>query len=68
MKSPGEKSPPVELRRGVELRSHLRGAVPRLAALQVYVSMSGDSIRVSPHLYKTEADVDRLLEELDALV
>ncbi|ATB29705.1 aminotransferase class V-fold PLP-dependent enzyme [Melittangium boletus] len=40
----------------------------RLAARQVYVSVRGDSLRVSPHLYNTEADVDRLLEELDALV
>jgi selenocysteine lyase/cysteine desulfurase len=40
----------------------------RLAARKVFVSVRGDSIRVSPHLYNTEADVDRLLEELDALV
>ena len=40
----------------------------KLAARKVFVSVRGDSIRVSPHLYNTEADVDRLLEELDALV
>ncbi len=40
----------------------------RLAARQVFVSVRGDSLRVSPHLYNSEADVDRLLEELDALV
>ncbi|HEX8821108.1 MAG TPA: aminotransferase class V-fold PLP-dependent enzyme [Archangium sp.] len=40
----------------------------KLAARKVYVSVRGDNIRVSPHLYNTEADVDRLLEELDALV
>ncbi|HZH77012.1 MAG TPA: aminotransferase class V-fold PLP-dependent enzyme [Archangium sp.] len=40
----------------------------RLAARKVYVSVRGDSLRVSPHLYNSEADVDRLLEELDALV
>jgi selenocysteine lyase/cysteine desulfurase len=40
----------------------------KLAARKVFVSVRGDSIRVSPHLYNTAADVDRLLEELDALV
>ena len=40
----------------------------KLAARKMFVSVRGDSIRVSPHLYNTEADVDRLLEELDALV
>src|SRR6218665_3635444 len=40
----------------------------RLASRQVYVSVRGDSLRVSPHLYNTEAEGDRLLEELDALV
>ncbi len=40
----------------------------KLAARKVFVSVRGDSIRVSPHLYNSEADVDRLLEELDALV
>lgn len=40
----------------------------KLAARKVYVSVRGDNLRVSPHLYNTEADVDRLLEELDALV
>jgi selenocysteine lyase/cysteine desulfurase len=38
----------------------------RLAARQVFVSVRGDSLRVSPHVYNSEADVDRLLEELDA--
>ncbi|WNG21610.1 aminotransferase class V-fold PLP-dependent enzyme [Cystobacter fuscus] len=37
----------------------------KLAARRVFVSVRGDSLRVSPHLYNTEADVDRLLEELD---
>lgn len=40
----------------------------RLAARTVFVSVRGDSIRVSPHLYITAPEVDRLLEELDALV
>jgi len=32
------------------------------------VSVRGDNIRVSPHLYNTAADVDRLLEALAPLV
>ena len=40
----------------------------RLAERRVFVSVRGDRLRVSPHLYNTEADVDRLLEELDSLV
>lgn len=45
------------------------GGVPadltgRLAAAQVYVSVRGDSVRVSPHVYNTTADVDRLFEVL----
>jgi selenocysteine lyase/cysteine desulfurase len=40
----------------------------RLAQSQVYVSVRGDSIRVSPHLYNTPADIERLLTTLaDAL-
>jgi selenocysteine lyase/cysteine desulfurase len=36
----------------------------RLAESQVYVSVRGDSIRVSPHLYNTSADIDRLFATL----
>jgi selenocysteine lyase/cysteine desulfurase len=39
----------------------------QLAARQVFVSVRGDSLRVSPHLYNTEADVHRLLEALEAI-
>jgi selenocysteine lyase/cysteine desulfurase len=39
----------------------------RLAASQIYVSVRGDNLRVSPHLYNTAADVDRLLEALASL-
>ena len=39
----------------------------KLAARQVYVSVRGDNLRVSPHLYNTPADVDRLLEALALL-
>lgn len=37
----------------------------RLAADGVYVSVRGSSLRVSPHLYNTEGDVDRLFEALE---
>jgi selenocysteine lyase/cysteine desulfurase len=30
----------------------------------VYVSVRGDSIRVSPHLYNTAADIERLFATL----
>jgi selenocysteine lyase/cysteine desulfurase len=36
----------------------------RLAAARVYVSVRGDAVRVSPHVYNDEADADRLLEVL----
>jgi hypothetical protein len=36
----------------------------RLSESQVYVSVRGDSIRVSPHLYTTPADIERLVATL----
>lgn len=36
----------------------------RLARESVFVSVRGESVRVSPHLYNTERDVDRLFEAL----
>ena len=36
----------------------------RLSARNVFVSVRGESLRVSPHLYNTEQDVDRLFETL----
>ena len=38
---------------------------PALAANRVYVSVRGDSIRISPHLYNTLEDLDRLLSSLE---
>lgn len=48
------------------------GAVPdgllqSLAAEQVYVSLRGTSMRVTPHLYNNDADVDRLFAALEKL-
>jgi len=38
--------------------------LPRLAEQRVYVSVRGESLRVSPYVYNTEDDVARLLEAL----
>ncbi|CAN5847251.1 aminotransferase class V-fold PLP-dependent enzyme [soil metagenome] len=45
-----------------------RDLAERLAAKNVFVSVRGDSVRVSPHLYNTEADVDRLYEVLTKFI
>ena len=37
----------------------------RLASENVFVSVRGESIRISPHLYNSEADIDRLFEVLE---
>jgi len=41
---------------------------PQLADSRVYVSIRGNSIRISPHLYNTPEDVDRLLSTLEKAV
>ena len=40
------------------------GIYDTLAEQRIYVSVRGDSIRVSPHVYNTVADCDRLLDAL----
>jgi selenocysteine lyase/cysteine desulfurase len=40
----------------------------RLAGADVYVSVRGDTVRVSPHVYNTPGDVDRLLDVLGETV
>ena len=40
----------------------------RLARERVYVSARGDSLRVTPHLYNDEADVERLVAVLRAVL
>jgi len=42
------------------------GLLPKLAQRRVYVSVRGASIRITPHLYNSEADIDRLVEALGA--
>jgi selenocysteine lyase/cysteine desulfurase len=44
------------------------GLLPELARRNVYVSVRGSSIRVTPHLYNTEADIDRLLQALEQVL
>jgi selenocysteine lyase/cysteine desulfurase len=34
----------------------------------VYVSVRGDSLRVTPHLYNDDADVDRLIHALERAI
>jgi selenocysteine lyase/cysteine desulfurase len=40
------------------------GLIKRLTEAKIYVSLRGDAIRVSPHVYNNRADVDRLFELL----
>jgi selenocysteine lyase/cysteine desulfurase len=40
------------------------GVAERLAAQRIHVSIRGDSVRVSPHVYNTPDDCDRLLAAL----
>ncbi len=44
------------------------GLAGELASEKVYVSVRGDSIRVSPHLYNDVGDVDRFFSVLDRLL
>lgn len=40
------------------------GLTERLAAREIYVSLRGQSLRVTPHLYNNEADADALIAAL----
>ncbi len=44
------------------------GLPERLAENQVYVSLRGDSLRVTPHLYNHEGDIDRLFSVLEPML
>ena len=64
---------PAHLRAGHYLGLRLpeappRGLPERLAERRVFVSVRGDSLRVTPHLYNREEDVDRLFEVLRAVL
>jgi selenocysteine lyase/cysteine desulfurase len=50
---------------GIRPRAGVRGdLVSALAAANVYVSIRGDAIRVAPHVFNTEGDIDRLVDIL----
>jgi len=54
---------------GLRFPAGLPAGLPeRLAREQVYVSVRGDSLRVTPHVYNDDADVDRLFAALAAVV
>jgi len=40
------------------------GLAEKLAADNIYVSVRGNSVRVTPHLYNTDADIERLFDAL----
>jgi selenocysteine lyase/cysteine desulfurase len=64
---------PAESRARHMVGLKLGSAVPkdlaaRLAEEKVFVSVRGESVRVSPHLYNTERDVRRLFEVLEGVL
>jgi selenocysteine lyase/cysteine desulfurase len=66
----GLRAPPAYLPAGHFLALRLPGGAPaglpeRLAKERAYVSLRGDSVRVTPHLYNNDADVDRLFGVLE---
>jgi selenocysteine lyase/cysteine desulfurase len=69
----GLVSVPEYLRAGHYLGLQFPAGVPvnihqQLASRQVHVSIRGDSMRVTPHLYNTDADTDRLFDALDTVL
>jgi len=62
---------PAQLRAGHLLGIRFPEGVPadlveRLSNNQIYVSVRGNSIRISPHLYNTEHDIEKLFKTLQA--
>jgi selenocysteine lyase/cysteine desulfurase len=54
---------------GIRFRSGLPAKLATaLAGAKVYVSIRGDSVRVSPHLYNTSADIGRLFAAIASCV
>src|SRR5262245_26391360 len=69
----GLSSVPARRRADHYLGLRFTGPVPngltsRLAAADVYVSVRGHSMRVTPHVWNTEHDVERLFAELKAIL
>jgi len=68
----GLRAPPRDERAGHYLGLRFTRGVPQglleaLARRQVHLSVRGDSLRVTPHVYNTDADVARLLDALAAV-
>ena len=69
----GLGSQPAKMRAGHFLGLRFAGGVPpglldALARERVYVSVRGSSMRVTPHLYNTDVDVDRLFAALEPVL
>ena len=69
----GLGSQPAERRAGHFLGLRFAGGIPpglldTLACEKVHVSVRGRSVRVTPHLYNTDADVDRLFAALEPVL
>lgn len=69
----GLASLPEELRAGHFLGLGFTDGVPddlleQLAARKIFLSVRGDSMRITPHLYNNEHDVDRLFEALESVL
>jgi selenocysteine lyase/cysteine desulfurase len=69
----GIDSVPAARRAGHYLGLRFRGGVPpdltaRLAAQGVHVSVRGNAMRVTPHLWVTDADIDRLFAALRTVI
>lgn len=69
-RSLGQTTTPNHLRAGHFLGLRFPGGIPvdlldKLAAEKVFVSVRGDSMRVTPHVYNTQEDVERLFALLE---
>lgn len=54
---------------GITLPSGIPDNLPlKLSSEQIYISIRGDSIRIAPHLYNTEEDIDRLFKCIGEVV
>ncbi len=54
---------------GITLPSGIPKNLPsKLSSEQIYISIRGDSIRIAPHLYNTEKDIDRLFKCIGEVV
>ncbi len=54
---------------GITLPSGIPANLPsKLSSEQIYISIRGDSIRIAPHLYNTEKDIDRLFKCIGEVV